>query len=72
MDKNAVLYGSNLKAAKEDFAKQYNNRAVPAVCEAFEDVIRQGKTSKIDWNAVEFIKIELSEKPVNNMIDCSF
>lgn len=72
MDKNAVLYGNNLDAAKEDFAKQYHNRAVPAVYEAFEDVIRQGKTLQINWNAVGFIKTELAEQPANNVSTVPF
>jgi hypothetical protein len=72
MDKNAVLYGANLNAAKEDFAKQYHSRAVPAVYEAFEDVTHQGKTAKINWNAVEFIRIELAEKPANSVSTVPF
>jgi hypothetical protein len=57
------VYGPNLQAAQEDFAKQYRDRIVPAVYESFGDVIRKGIEKKINWDAIEFIRIELSEKP---------
>ena len=72
MEDHAELYGDNLKAAKNDFAKQYNDRIIPAVYESFEDVIRAGKARNIDWNGVEFIRIELSEKPAGTIATVPF
>jgi hypothetical protein len=63
MQENTAWYGRNIAAAQEDFAKQYRLRILPAVHESFEEVIRKGKEHKINWDQIEFIRIELSSKP---------
>jgi hypothetical protein len=61
MDANKVFYGLNLEAAKEDFAKTYNEELVPAVRRAYSSLVEEGEKRGINWSDVSIINVEVSD-----------
>ncbi len=61
MDKNSVLYGESLSAAKEEFDSTYKNDLIIAVKESFNRVIREGSEKGISWSTIVFERVESSE-----------
>ena len=54
MDHNAVVYGSYLPDAKQDFEHEYNHVILPAVTRSFEAVLKSGTEKGINWSEVKF------------------
>lgn len=63
MDAHTTIYGSTLFEAKNDFALTYAKKVIPAMHESFSQIIEEGKAIGIDWNDVEYQRIELGPAP---------
>jgi len=61
MEKNSLLYGESLSAAKQEFATTYENHLITAVKESFDRIIREGNKKGIAWNTIRFERTESSE-----------
>jgi hypothetical protein len=59
MDDNEAFYGSNLAAAKEDFANTYNEELLPAVRRAYATLITEGETRGINWSDVSVVSVNI-------------
>jgi len=57
MDANDKLYGGFLTEAKREFASRYEQELIPSVKEAFTSVIAQGAKRGIDWQKIEFARV---------------
>lgn len=58
MDANDKLYGGFLIEAKREFAARYEHEVIPSANEAFTAVIAEGSKRGIDWQKVEFVRVE--------------
>jgi hypothetical protein len=63
MDANPGIYGNTLFEAKNDFALTYAKKIIPALHESFSRIIEDGKAIGIDWNDVEYQRIEHGPEP---------
>lgn len=63
MDAHAAAYGNTLFEAKNDFALTYAKKIIPALHESFSRIIEEGKAIGIDWNDVEYLRIEHGPVP---------
>ncbi|MBX2970457.1 MAG: hypothetical protein KF803_13895 [Cyclobacteriaceae bacterium] len=63
MDAHTVVYGNTLFEAKNDFALTYAKKIIPALHESFSRIIEEGKAIGIDWNDVEYQRIEYGPEP---------
>lgn len=69
MDRNVWFYGSNLEAAKEDFAKRYNEELLPAVRRAYAALIEEGEKRGINWSDVSIAEVKPSEDGTTIVFD---
>ena len=58
MDANDRLYGDYLTEAKREFAIRYEQEIMPSVKAAFKSVIAEGNKRGINWQNVEFVRVE--------------
>ena len=58
MEENSLLYGDFLREAKEEFTVHYESDLIPSVKESFDQIIREGKKIGINWNTIQFKRIE--------------
>ncbi|HEY5917727.1 MAG TPA: hypothetical protein VIU13_10015, partial [Chryseolinea sp.] len=61
MDANDKLYGGFLTEAKREFAIRYERELIPSVRQAFTSVIAEGSKRGIDWQKIEFVRVETIE-----------
>jgi hypothetical protein len=61
MDMNEAFYGLNLEAAKEDFAKTYNDELLPAVRRAYTSLVAEAEKRDIDWSEVSVVSVNIPE-----------
>lgn len=61
MELNEGFYGSNLEAAKEDFAKTYNNELLPAVRRAYATLVEEGEKRGINWSEVTVVSVDIPD-----------
>ena len=62
MTANAHVYGEFLNDAKRDFADDYVTGQLPALREAFDKIVTEGKQRNIDWKTIQYVGIEMEEK----------
>ncbi|MEJ0054180.1 MAG: hypothetical protein WDN75_00110 [Bacteroidota bacterium] len=58
MKENSELYGPYLQEAGREMSNEYAHKFLPAVEEAFESVIEEGKRKGIDWSNIRFVNFE--------------
>ena len=63
MDANDRLYGGFLAEAKSEFANRYEQEVVPSVKAAFKSVIAEGNKRGINWQNVQFVRVENNSTP---------
>ena len=63
MDANGKLYGGFLTEAKKEFAVRYEREVVPAVKIAFKAVIAEGNKRGINWQNIEFVRVNNGGTP---------
>jgi hypothetical protein len=61
MEENTALYGSNFEEARAVFTNDFQTKVVPAMNNAFEAVLSQGKKAGIDWRTIKFERVECNE-----------
>ncbi|RAW00345.1 hypothetical protein [Pseudochryseolinea flava] len=66
MGLNSTWYGSNLDAAKKDFADHFDELD-RATFESFQDVIMNGKVAGIDWKSIKFVQASLDAEPTKSI-----
>jgi hypothetical protein len=71
MDENAVVYGKNLMAAKEEFAAHYEHEIIPSLKRSFSTLIREGNKKGIDWSTITYNRVEY-EAPEGDLSTISF
>lgn len=67
MDANASFYGSNLEAAKADFAKTYATELLPAVRRAYATLTEEAERREINWSDVTVESVAITDLNVINI-----
>ena len=63
MKESGEIYGAYLDDAQAEFAGNYERKLIPTVKRSFDELLWDGKNKGIDWSAIRYVGIELSEQP---------
>lgn len=62
MKASSEIYGTHLADAQSEFTQNYKEKLVPAVKEAFDQIVKEGKEQGIDWNNAQYRGIEIGDR----------
>ena len=65
MKQNDAIYGPYSEEARYEFEVDYERYLVPKVKTAFASAISDGKQKGIDWSRVQFVRVDVTERPTN-------
>jgi len=61
MNDNASLYGNFLPEARDEFTNSYFGHVLPEIEKSFEHLINEGIEKGIDWNSIDYVRVEQSK-----------